>query len=87
VRIAWVPEDAVQIVASTPIVSSARLRWFSTSSIAGLRAPATAGGAYSITRSASAAAAPGWPMNPAAADTKSSSGNIASTEEKATLPA
>ena len=38
-------------------------------------------------RPASPAAAPGWPMNPAAADRKSSSGNIASTEEKATLPA
>ena len=38
-------------------------------------------------RLASSAAAPGWPTNAAAADTKISSGNMASTEEKATLPA
>ena len=62
-RIAWVPEDAVQIVASTPIVSSARLRWPSTWSIAGSSASATTGGANSMIRLASSAAAPGWPTN------------------------
>ena len=40
-----------------------------------------------MTRPASAAAAPGRPMKPAADETKISSGNIASTDEKATLPA
>ena len=37
--------------------------------------------------SASSTAAPGCPTNAAAAETNSSSGNMASTEEKATLPA
>ena len=87
VRTAWAPEDAAQIVAMMPIASSALLRWPSTSSTAGASASATTGGAYSMMRSASPAAAPGWPMNPAAADRNSSSGNIASTDEKATLPA
>ncbi len=87
VRIACAPDDAAQSVASMPIVSSVGLRRLSTSSITGRSASATTGGANSTTRLASSAAAPGSPMKPAAAETNSSSGNIASTEEKATLPA
>ena len=40
-----------------------------------------------MTREAIDAALPGSPMNAAAADRHSSRGNIASTDEKATLPA
>ena len=86
-RIAWVPDDAAQIVATMPTASKARLRCPSTCSIAGSSASATTGGANSMIRLARSAAAPGWPTKAAAADTKISSGNIASTEEKATLPA
>ncbi|MNW18547.1 hypothetical protein D3C71_2181500 [compost metagenome] len=47
----------------------------------------TSWGAYPMTRSASAAASPGWPKYPAAADSRIKSGNMASTDENARLPA